>query len=122
MINVLKALKNEFKRLKIPYSYDEWEKDVELPYFNGDLVEVPSNSEDGKSEFTFTLTGEDVDTYSNLYKYSEILKKEYKFGKTITLDNGIMKIIYNKTGDVPVEFKKVKRIEIEFTLYVWESE
>ena len=36
MIEVLKALKNEFKALDIPYSYDDWETDVVLPYFVGD--------------------------------------------------------------------------------------
>ena len=71
MIEVLKALKNEFKRLNIPYSYDEWGKDVELPYFIGELSEITTNDEDGKREFNFTLTGEDVDTYTNLYKITE---------------------------------------------------
>ena len=122
MIEILKALKNEFKRLKIPYSYDNWEKDVVLPYFVGDLSEVPTYNEDGKREFTFTITGEDVNTYSNLYKYTEILKKEYKQSKTITLDNGLVKIIYNRTTNIPVDGERVKRTETEFTIYLWESE
>ena len=67
MIEVLKALKNEFNALDIPYSYDEWGKDVELPYFIGELSEITTNDEDGKREFSFILTGEDVDTYTNLY-------------------------------------------------------
>lgn len=122
MIGVLKTLKNEFKRLGIPYSYDEWGKDVELPYFVGDLIEVPTFNEDGKREFTFTLTGDDVDTYTNLYKVTEILKKEYKQSKTIMLDNGLIKIIYNKTINVPIDNERIKRVETEFTIYLWESE
>lgn len=122
MIEVLKALKNEFKRLNIPYSYDEWGKDVELPYFIGELSEITTNDEDGKREFSFILTGEDVDTYTNLYRVTEILKKEYKQSKKIKLDTGLMVMNYNRTFNVPVDGERVKRTQTEFTLYVWEEE
>lgn len=122
MIEVLKALKNEFKRLNIPYSYDEWGKDVELPYFIGELSEITTNDEDGKREFSFILTGEDVDTYTNLYNKIEILKKEYKQSKKIKLDTGLMVMTYNRTFNVPVDGERVKRTQTEFTLYVWEEE
>ena len=122
MIEVLKALKNEFKRLNIQYSYDEWGKDVELPYFIGELSEITTNDEDGKREFSFILTGEDVDTYTNLYNKIEILKKEYKQSKKIKLDTGLMVMTYNRTFNVPVDGERVKRTQTEFTLYVWETE
>ena len=121
MIQVLKALKNELESLKIPYSYDEWEKDVELPYFVGELSEVQTNDEDGKREFNFTLTGEDVDTYTNLYKITEKLKNTYKQSKKIRLDNGIMVMTYNRTFNIPVD-GRVKRTQTEFTIYLWEEE
>ena len=122
MIEVLKALKNEFKALDIPYSYDDWGTDVVLPYFVGELSEVPSYNEDGKREFSFTLTGEDMDTYTNLYRVTEILKNTYKQSKKIKLDNGLMVMIYNRTFNVPVDGERVKRVETEFTIYLWESE
>ena len=122
MIEVLKALKNEFKRLNIPYSYDEWGKDVELPYFIGELSELTTNDEDGKREFSFILTGEDVDTYTNLYRVTEILKKEYKQSKKIKLDTGLMVMTYNRTFNVPVDGERVKRTQTEFTIYLWEEE
>ena len=122
MIEVLKALKNEFKALDIPYSYDDWETDVVLPYFVGELSEVTTNNEDGKREFSFTLTGEDMDSYTNLYRVVEILKNTYKQSKKITLDNGLMVMIYNRTFNVPVEAERVKRTQTEFTIYLWESE
>lgn len=122
MMVLLKTLKNDLKSLNIPYSYDEWNKDVELPYFVGELSEIPTNDEDGKREFSFILTGEDVDTYSNLYKYTEILKTEYKQSKKITLDNGVMVIIYNRTFNIPVEAERIKRTQTEFTIYLWETE
>lgn len=122
MIEVLKALKNEFKGLDIPYSYDNWETDVVLPYFVGELSEVTTNNEDGKREFSFTLTGEDMDSYTDLYRVTEILKNTYKQSKKIKLDNGLMVMIYNRTFNVPVDGERVKRVETEFTIYLWESE
>ena len=122
MIEVLKALKNEFKALDIPYSYDNWETDVVLPYFVGELSEVTTNNEDGKREFSFTLTGEDMDRYTNLYRVVEILKNTYKQSKKIKLDDGLMVMIYNRTFNVPVEVERVKRTQTEFTIYLWESE
>ena len=122
MIEVLKALKNEFKRLDIPYSYDEWETDVTLPYFVGELSQITTNDEDGKREFSFILTGEDVDTYTNLYNKIEILKKEYKQSKKIKLDTGLMVMTYNRTFNVPVDGERVKRTQTEFTIYLWEEE
>ena len=122
MIEILKTLKNEFKRLKIPYSYDDWGTDVKLPYFVGELDEITTNDEDGKREFTFTLTGEDVDTYLNLYEITEILKNTYKQSKKITLDTGVIVIIYNRTFNVPVEAERIKRTQTEFTIYLWETE
>ena len=122
MIEVLKALKNEFNALDIPYSYDEWGKDVELPYFIGELSEITTNDEDGKREFSFILTGEDVDTYTNLYNKIEILKKEYKQSKKIKLDTGLMVMTYNRTFNVPVDGERVKRTQTEFTIYLWEEE
>ncbi len=122
MIEILKALKNEFKRLKIPYSYDDWGTDVKLPYFVGELDEITTNDEDGKREFSFTLTGEDVDTYTNLYKTTEILKKEYKQSKKIKCDGGYIVISYDNTMTIPVDLPSIKRIQIKFTIYLWEEE
>lgn len=122
MIEVLKSIKNEFKRLNIPYSFDDWNIDVELPYFVGELSEITTNDEDGKREFTFTLTGEDVDTYLDLYEITENLKKEYKQSKKITLDTGIMVMTYNRTINIPVEDERIKRTQSEFTIVLWEKE
>lgn len=122
MIEILKAIKNELKTLKIPYSFDNWGKDVELPYFVGELDEIQTLDEDGKREFLFTLTGEDVDTYTKLYKYTEILRETYKQSKKVSLSNGAMIISYNRTINVPVDSERVKRTQTEFTIYMWETE
>lgn len=121
MINVLKTLKNELETLNIPYNLDKWEDDVVLPFFVGELDETPTSDEDGKSEYSFTLTGEDVNTYSNLYKSAEILKKEYKQPKKIKVDGGYIVISYDNTMTIPVDLPSIKRIQIKFTIYLWEE-
>ena len=50
MIEVLKVLKNEFESLNIPYYFDKWEDELVLPFFVGELSEVPTAYEDGKRE------------------------------------------------------------------------
>lgn len=122
MIKVLKTITNELKELEIPYAYDKWEKDVILPFFVGELDETPTYDEDGKSEYSFTLTGEDVNTYSKLYEYSEILKKEYKQSKKIRCDGGYIVISYDNTMAVPIDLPNIKRIQIKFTIDLWEEE
>ena len=121
MINVLKTLKNELKTLNIPYAFDKWDSDVILPFFVGELDELSYPYEDGKSEYSFTLTGEDVNTYSNLYNYAEILKNEYKHSKKIKVDGGYMVITYENTITIPIDIPSIKRIEIKFTIYLWED-
>ena len=122
MIEVLKALKIELDNLGIPYCSDNWGKDVILPYFVGELDEVNTVDEDGKREFIFTLTGEDIDSYTRLYQYTEVLKKTYKQSKKISLDSGNMVMIYNRTINIPVDADRIKRTETEFTIYLWEKE
>lgn len=120
MIEVLKVLKNEFKSLKIPYYYDNWDDKLKLPYFVGELSEVPTINEDGKREFSFTLTGEDVNSYTNLFKYNEIIRKEYNQVKRIKTDKGIIAISYDNVITIPIEAESVKRIQINITIYWWE--
>ena len=121
MKKVLKALKDEFKLMNLPYEFDNWESELKLPYFVGEISEVPTLDEDGKREFDFKLTGEDVETYSQLLDYSESLRKRYEYGHSVLIDGGVIKIIYENTIPVPVEDENVKRIQINITVYLWEG-
>lgn len=121
MKKVLNALKNEAKTMGLPYEFDNWKSELVLPYFVGEISEIPTEDEDGKREFDFTLTGEDVGTYSRLLDYSESIQKRYKNGLSVVLDGAVIKIIYNNTITVPVEDENVKRIQINITVYLWEG-
>ena len=91
MIDVLTTLKNEMEKLNIPYTFDTWDNDVELPQFIGEISEIPNVNEDGKSEYSFILTGyatkfnggmqqsltNNIDIYnSNITKEIDIKEKE----------------------------------------------
>ena len=52
MIDVLTTLKNEMETLDIPYTFDTWDQDVELPQFIGEISEVTNLNEDGKYHTT----------------------------------------------------------------------
>lgn len=121
MKKVLNVLNNEAKLLNLPYEFDNWKSELKLPYFVGEISEVPTLDEDGKREFDFILTGEDVNTYSRLLDYSESIEKRYKYGHSVVFNGGVVKIIYNNTITVPVEDEDVKRIQINITVYLWEG-
>ena len=121
MKKVLNVLKNEAKLMNLPYEFDNWKSERRLPYFVGEIAEIITSDEDGKREFDFILTGEDGETYSRLLDYSEIIKKRYKYGHSVVIDGGVVKIIYNNTIPVPVEDEDVKRIQINITVYLWEG-
>ena len=121
MKKVLKALKDEFKSMNLPYEFDAWQSEVKLPYFVGEISEIPTQDEDGKREFDFILTGEDVETYSRLLNCSETIQKRYEYGHSVVIDGGVVKIIYDNTITVPVEDENVKRIQINITVYLWEG-
>ena len=120
MIEVLKVLTSEFENLNIPYYFDNWDAELELPYFVGELSEVPTTYEDGKREFSFTLTGEDKDSYTNLFNYNEIIRNEYKDTKKIKTDSGVIAISYDNVITIPIDAESVKRIQINITIYWWE--
>lgn len=121
MKKVLNILKNEAKDMALPYEFDNWQSKLKLPYFVGEIAEVPTLDEDGKREFDFTLTGEDVDTYSQLLDYVETIRKRYEHGHSVVFDGGVVKLIYNNTITIPVEDENVKRIQINITVYLWEG-
>lgn len=121
MKKVLNTLKNEAKLMNLPYEFDNWRSELKIPYFVGEISEVQTLDEDGKREFDFILTGEDVETYSRLLDYCESIRKRYEYGHSIVVDGGVVKIIYNNTIFVPVEDENVKRIQINITVYLWEG-
>lgn len=114
MKNVLKILKNELENMSIPYTFDELDKDFELPQFIGEILETPTTDEDGGNEYSFILTGYSK-TYNYLFNISDKLKTKYKTSKIV---NGIA-IKYDDTITISNEIDDLKQIQITFKIKEW---
>ena len=114
MIEVLTILNNEMEKLNIPYTFDGWDNEVELPQFIGELSETPTNDEDGKSEYTFILTGY-ATNYTELFAISEQLKSKYK---TSAIVDGIV-IKYDNAVPIDNGTDDLKQIQINMTIKKW---
>ena len=114
MIEVLTTLKNEMEKLNIPYTFDTWDNDIELPQFIGEISETTNINEDGKSEYTFILTGY-ATNYSYLFGVAEQLKNKYK---TSAIVDGIV-IKYDNATTVDNGTDDLKQIQINFNIKKW---
>ena len=114
MIDVLTTLKNEMETLDIPYTFDTWDQDIELPQFIGEISEVTNLNEDGKSEYSFILTGY-ATNYTYLFSVAEKLKSKYKSSPIV---NGLV-IKYNSTIPINNGTDDLKQIQINFTIKKW---
>ena len=114
MIDVLTTLKNEMEKLNIPYTFDGWDSEVKLPQFIGEISEITNQNEDGKSEYSFILTGY-ATTYSYLFGVAEQLKAKYK---TSAIVDGIV-IKYDNATTIDNGTEDLKQIQINFNIKKW---
>ena len=114
MTEVLTIMNTEMEKLNIPYTFDTWDDDVELPQFIGEISETPTVDEDGKSEYSFILTGY-ATNYSELFAISEQLKAKYK---TSAIVDGIV-IKYDNAVPVDNGTDDLKQLQINFTIKKW---
>ena len=102
------------EKLNIPYTFDNWDTDIELPQFIGEISEIANINEDGKSEYSFILTGY-ATNYSYLFGISEQLKTRYK---NSTIVDGVV-IKYDNTNTIDNGTEDLKQIQINFTIKEW---
>ena len=114
MKEALTILKNEMERLNIPYTFDSWDNEIELPQFIGEILETPTVDEDGKSEYSFILTGY-ATTYSYLFDVADLLKSNYKQSAIV---NGIV-IKYDNANPVDNGTDDLKQLQITLKIKKW---
>ena len=100
--------------MNIPYTFDEWDKEIELPQFIGELSETPVLDEDGKSEYTFILNGYATDIVY-LFEVVEQLKKRYKPYQIV---DGVI-VAYNNAQTIDNGTDDLKQIEIRLNIKEW---
>ena len=114
MINVLTIINAEMEKLNIPYTFDTWDTDITLPQFIGEISETPSLDEDGKSEYTFILTGY-ATNYTYLLSVAEQLKTRYKPSAVV---DGIV-IAYSNCIPIKNGTDDLKQVQITLTIKEW---
>ena len=114
MIEVLTTFNKEMEKLNIPYTFDGWDSEVKLPQFIGEISEITNQNEDGKSEYSFILTGY-ATTYSYLFGVAEQLKAKYK---TSAIVDGIV-IKYDNATTIDNGTDDLKQIQINFNIKKW---
>ena len=114
MIDVLTILNSEMEKLNIPYTFDNWDTDIELPQFIGEISETTNVNEDGKSEYLFILTGY-ATNYSYLFGVAEQLKSKYK---TSAIVDGVV-IKYDNTITINNGTDDLKQIQVTFNVKKW---
>ena len=114
MIDVLTIINSEMEKLNIPYTFDNWDTDIELPQFIGEISEITNINEDGKSEYSFILTGY-ATSYSYLFGVAERLKSKYK---NSTIVDGVV-IKYDNTTTIDNGTEDLKQIQMNFNIKEW---
>ena len=114
MTEVLTILNNEMEKLNIPYTFDSWDSEIELPQWIGEIHETPTVDEDGKSEYSFILTGY-ATTYSYLFGIAEQLKSKYKNSAIV---DGIV-IKYDNADTVDNGTDDLKQLQVNMTIKKW---
>ena len=114
MIDVLTLIESEMEKLNIPYTFDTWDKDIELPQFIGEISETPTADEDGCNEYTFILTGY-ATNYSYLFGVAEQLKSKFKTSDTV--ENVV--ITYVSTNKINNGTDDLKQVQITLKIKDW---
>ena len=114
MIEVLTTLKTELEKLNIPYTFDEWDSNIELPQWIGEIFETTTLDEDGKNEYSFILTGY-ATTYSYLFEIAKQLKEKYK--PSAIIDGMVIK--YDNATPIDNGTDDLKQLQINFTIKKW---
>ena len=114
MINVLTIMNEELSKMNIPYTFDTWDKEVELPQFIGEILEEPTLDEDGRNEYSFILTGY-ATNYSYLFEVGEKLREKYKNSDIV---KGVV-IKYDKLITVDNSIEDLKQVQITLKIKEW---
>lgn len=114
MIDVLTLINSEMEKLNIPYTFDNWDTDITLPQFIGEISEIPTLDEDGGSEYTFILNGY-ATNYTYLYEVAEQLKNKYKTSAIV--DKTV--ITYISTNNVDNGTDDLKQVQITLKIKDW---
>lgn len=114
MIRALTTINGVMNSMGIPYSFDDWNNESELPQFVGEISEVPTTEEDGCNEYSFTLTGF-ATSYDYLLSVAKQIRSTFKISAIV---DGVV-IKYNNTVPISSDTDDLKQIQINLTIKDW---
>ena len=117
----LKLISDGMEALGLNYAFERWEDELKYPYFTGEYQETPAESEDGKQECDFILTGWHRGRIADLEEAKEKIENYfYRDGRTAIAPNGNAVVVsYSNSFVVPAGDAELEKIEIYFNVKEW---
>lgn len=119
----LGIVKDELKRIDVPYEFMRWTSTVEDRYWVGEFAETPTDTEDGYEESTLLLTGTTRGSWLSLMQDRDKIKDHFPSisGLRKTTDDGAVVIFYENALPVPTGEADLKRIQINLRIKAWKG-
>jgi hypothetical protein len=92
--------------------------EVKYPYFVGSYNEIPSTTEDGLQELTFSLEGYTKGKWIELENIKSKIKSIFDEYTTV-IDDVAVAICYENALILPTDIADMKRIEINLNVKEW---
>ena len=93
---------------------------VEYPYWVGEYLESEYSAETNYQETTFILTGVTRNSYLELEKQKEIIKKALKDKRAILPSGTGIAVHYDYSMPIRVDDIELQKIQINLTVQEWE--
>lgn len=119
----LGIVKDELKKIDVPYEFMRWTSTVNDRYWIGEFTETPTNTEDGYEEATLILTGTTRSYWSELMQDRVKIKDHFTTisGLRKTTDDGVVVFFYENSFPVPTGEADLKRIQINLHIKAWKG-
>ena len=122
-MEALGFIKEQMNILAVPYEFAEWTSVVKYPYFVGEIVEEPTNTEDRREESTLILTGFTRGKYIELEEIKEKIKKHFDpiYGLRSDIDIGAIAVFFNGSMNISTGEADLKKIQINLQIIEWKG-
>lgn len=123
MIETLNIIDKAFTELGFKYAFMRWDSEVTYPYMVGFYDEIETNSEDGQSEYEFTVEIFHRGSFLDLEEIKEKIKKYFtKEGRIWNIKNNAVVISYERALLIEQDDSELKRMNIYLMIKKWEVE
>lgn len=121
MNNMLQAVRTGMDFLGIHYAFMEWKGKPQYPYFVGEYQEPEMQTEDGRQDAAFMLTGFSRGSWQELEQARQKIEQFYHKveGRIVTAEGSAVAIYYAGSLPVPTGDAELKKIQINLTVKEW---